>query len=74
MIPRSGMNFWHWLLSPLRDALVAVYRADRLRHDAVLDIPAFGRIAEIAVAADLFRFTGEAGQGGVLDERADLAQ
>ncbi len=42
--------------------------------DAALDLPAFGGVAEIAVAADLFAFASEAAKGGVLGQQADLAQ
>jgi hypothetical protein len=42
--------------------------------DAALDIPAFGGVAEITVAADLFRLPREPAQGGILGKRADLAQ
>ncbi len=34
----------------------------------------FGGVAEITVAADLFRLPREPAQGGVLGERADLSQ
>ena len=42
--------------------------------DAALDVPAFGGIAELAIAADLLRLAGEATQSGVVGERTDLAQ
>src|SRR6476620_1714725 len=42
--------------------------------DAAIDVPAFGGVAEIAVAADLFSLAGDAAESGVLVERADLAQ
>jgi hypothetical protein len=44
------------------------------RDDAALDIPAFGCVTEIAVAADLLRFARDAAQGGVLGKRTNLAQ
>ena len=43
-------------------------------NDAALDGPAFGSVAEIAPAADLFPFTSQAAEGSILGERADLAQ
>jgi hypothetical protein len=42
--------------------------------DAALDGPAFGGVAELAIAADLFPVTVKAAEGSVLGERADLAQ
>ncbi len=43
--------------------------------DAALDlVPAFGGVAEIAVAPNLFSLACEATQSGVFGERADLAQ
>src|SRR5580692_460302 len=42
--------------------------------DAAFDVPAFGGITELAIAADLLRLAGEATQGGVFGERTDLPQ
>jgi hypothetical protein len=42
--------------------------------DAPFDLPAFGGVAEVVIAADLVALAGEAAQGGILGQRADLAQ
>jgi hypothetical protein len=44
------------------------------RYGKFSDGPAFGRIAEFAVAADPSSLAGDAAQSGFLGERADLSQ
>src|SRR5260370_10442417 len=43
-------------------------------NDAALEVPAFGGIAELAVAADLVSLPTDPTHGGILGEMADPAQ